>query len=246
MSIIKALTPEDILQWFDQRSVMLRHHSFNLGRIVLGLLIGAIILVAESWMLSPLVCGPDPTPAQGLPESAFIEPPEALHDQDGDGIPDAQDILVSIRAYTATRPRYGSAYYEGGTPTDGRGVCTDLLAAGLKGAGWDLQTLMDADIRSCPEAYDIDQPDPNIDYRRVSNVAAYLKRHGTSLTLDPYEADGWRAGDIAVFANHVAVVSDVRNQDGVPYLIHHEGPLQRAFEEDVLASRADLVGHYRL
>lgn len=215
-------------------------------RLLSLIVIVAAIIAVAFWVLSPLVFGPDPTPAQGLPESAFVEPFEALHDQDGDGIPDGQDILVSTRAYTAARPRYGSAYYEGGVPTDGRGVCTDLLAAGFKGAGWDLQTLMDADIRLCPEAYDIDQPDPNIDYRRVSNVAVYLTRHGTSLTLDPYEADGWRAGDIAVFKDHVAVVSDVRRPDGVPYLIHHEGPLQRAFEEDILTARSDLVGHYRM
>ncbi len=49
-----------------------------------------------------------------------------------------------------------------------------------------------------------------------------------------------------MFSDHVAVVSDVRDGDGVPYLIHHEGPLQRSFEEDVLASRPDLVGHFRL
>lgn len=206
----------------------------------------AYVLVMAVWLFWPAIFGPDPAPAQGLPESAFIEPPEAMPDQDEDGVPDGQDIVASARAYTAARPRYGSAYYEGGMPTDGRGVCTDLLDAALKGAGWDLQILIDEDIKAAPEAYDADVPDSNIDYRRVRNVAVYLERHATSLSLDPHDAAAWRAGDIAVFKDHVAVVSDVRRPDGVPYLIHHEGPLQRAFEEDILTARSDLVGHYRM
>lgn len=206
----------------------------------------AYVLVMAVWLFWPAIFGPDPAPAQGLPESAFIEPPEAMPDQDEDGVPDGQDIVASARAYTATRPHYGSAYYEGGMPTDGRGVCTDLLAAALKGAGWGLQILIDEDIKAAPEAYEVDVPDPNIDYRRVRNVAVYLERHATSLSLDPHDAAAWRAGDIAVFKDHVAVVSDVRRPDGVPYLIHHEGPLQRAFEEDILTARSDLVGHYRM
>ncbi len=208
--------------------------------------VAAFVLAVAAWLLWPLAFGPDPTPAQGVPESEFVEVPVDGSDHDGGGISDSQDIVVSARAYTATRPRYGSAYYEGGVPTDGRGVCTDLLAAALKGAGWDLQALVDEDIKADPEAYEVDVPDPNIDYRRVRNVAVYLERHTTSLSLDPHDAAAWRAGDIAVFRDHVAVVSDVRRPDGVPYLIHHEGPLQRAFEEDILTARSDLVGHYRM
>lgn len=215
-------------------------------RVLAVAVAAAYVLVMAVWLFWPAIFGPDPAPAQGLPESAFIEPPEAMPDQDEDGVPDGQDIVASARAYTAARPRYGSAYYEGGVPTDGRGVRTDLLAAALKGAGWDLQILIDEDIKAAPEAYEVDVPDPNIDYRRVRNVAVYLERHATSLSLDPHDAAAWRAGDIAVFKDHVAVVSDVRRPDGVPYLIHHEGPLQRAFEEDILTARSDLVGHYRM
>lgn len=208
----------------------------------------ALTLVAAvaAWVLAPLVLGPDPSPAEGLPESTFIGGGAPSGDHDGDGVPDPADIVASARAYTATRPRYGSAYYPGGPPTDGRGVCTDLLAAALKGAGWDLQSLVDEDIRSAPKAYGVFEPDRAIDYRRVRNVAVYLGRHATALPLDTGDPTVWRAGDIAVFKDHVAVVSDVRDSDGVPFLIHHEGPLQRSFEENVLASRRDLVGHFRL
>ena len=215
-------------------------------RALVVAVVTAYVLVIAVWLFWPLMFGPDPSPVSGMPESEFIDISAKILDHDGDGILDPRDIVVSARAYTATRPRYGSAYYEGGVPTDGRGVCTDLLAAALKGAGWDLQALVDEDIKADPEAYEVDVPDPNIDYRRVRNVAVYLERHTTSLSLDPHDAAAWRAGDIAVFRDHVAVVSDVRRPDGVPYLIHHDGPLPRAFEEDILTARSDLVGHYRM
>ncbi|MEY8677706.1 DUF1287 domain-containing protein [Granulimonas faecalis] len=195
-------------------------HPLSPGKTWTVVALCAVVVAVAAWVLWPLALGPDPTPAHGLPESDFVEGDGAAGDRDGDGVPDPEDIVASARAYAATRPRYGSAYYEGGPPTDGRGVCIDLLAAALKGAGWDLQSLVDEDIRAAPGAYGVVEPDRAIDYRRVRNVA--------------------------VFSDHVAVVSDVRDGDGVPYLIHHEGPLRRSFEEDVLASRPDLVGHFRL
>ena len=59
-------------------------------------------------------------------------------DQDGDGIDDQTDILQSAWEYLATRPEYKSRYYDGGYPDDGYGVCTDVVAFALKGAGYDL------------------------------------------------------------------------------------------------------------
>ena len=52
-------------------------------------------------------------------------------------------------------------------------------------------------------------------------------------------------GDIVIFKKHIALVSDRRNKNGVPYIIHHNDPWQLRYEEDVLASRRDIVGHYR-
>ena len=49
-----------------------------------------------------------------------------------------------------------------------------------------------------------------------------------------------------IFENHIGIVSDKRNDDGVSYMIHHNGPYQASYEEDVLESRNDLVGHYRI
>lgn len=167
-------------------------------------------------------------------------------DRDGDGIDDQTDILDSALAYVQTRPRYRSAYYAGGYPDDGCGVCTDVVAFALRGAGFDLRTLMAEDIAAAPEAYGISAPDADIDFRRVPNVRVYLERHAEALTCDTTDVEVWQGGDIVVYDGHIGIVSDRRDAYGVPYLIHHASPFQLAYEEDALASYGEVVGHYRL
>lgn len=167
-------------------------------------------------------------------------------DTDGDGIDDRTDFLNGALAYVETRPRYQSKYYASGYPDDGFGVCADVVAFGLRAAGMDLQALVAADIQAHPEDYDIAEPDAAIDFRRVKNLTVYFKNHAISLTTDIRQTDAWQGGDIVIFAHHIGVVSDRRNENGVPYVIHHNAPFQRSYEEDILESRTDLVGHYRL
>lgn len=167
-------------------------------------------------------------------------------DKDGDGVDDQLDILNGALAYVDTHPKYKSRYYQGGTPDDGYGVCTDVVAAALKSAGSDLQALVDADIRAHPEAYGIAEPDANIDYRRVCNLKVFFARNAIALTTDVSAMEQWQGGDIVIFAKHIGIVSDRRNRDGVPYVIHHNDPWQTAYEQDILEQRTDLVGHYRV
>lgn len=166
-------------------------------------------------------------------------------DQDADGIDDQTDILQSAWEYLATRPEYKSRYYDGGYPDDGYGVCTDVVAFALKGAGYDLSALVDHDIRTNYDDYNVETPDANIDFRRVRNLLVYFQHHALSLSTDPNETSEWQGGDIVVFNEHIGIVSDRRNRFGVPYLIHHYGPFQRYYEEDVLSMRTDILGHYR-
>lgn len=49
-----------------------------------------------------------------------------------------------------------------------------------------------------------------------------------------------------IFENHIGIVSDRRNKNGVPYIIHHNDPWQSAYEQDILEKRTDIVGHYRI
>ncbi len=170
----------------------------------------------------------------------------SAQDKDGDGIDDQTDILQNVRAYIATNPEYKSKYYAGGYPDDGYGVCTDVVAQGLLHAGYDLQQLVDEDIATHPDMYEVEKADPNIDFRRVRNLLVYFKNHAISLTTDISQIDEWQGGDIIVFKKHIGIVSDMRNRNGVPFIIHHANPYQKHYEEDILENRQDIVGHFRI
>jgi len=169
-------------------------------------------------------------------------------DRDSDGVDDQTDILASARAYLATKPKYKSIYYVTGYPDDQYGVCTDVIAFALKGAGYDLMELVDADVKAHPEMYDIDIPDKNIDFRRVKNLNVYFRRHAQNLTTDLSQIDEWQAGDIIVFRDHIGLIADHRNHNGVPFLIHHANPFQPTYEQDVLETYPSdyIIGHYRI
>ena len=178
--------------------------------------------------------------------SGQIPPLHSTADADGDGVDDQLDILNGALAYVSTHPKYKSRYYETGYPDDGYGVCTDVVAYALKNAGYDLQVLVDADIREHPQDYMVAEPDANIDFRRVRNLKVFFSHTAAALTTDVSETEQWQGGDIVVFERHIAIVSDRRNKDGVPYIIHHNDPWQAAYEQDILEKRTDIVGHYRI
>lgn len=171
----------------------------------------------------------------------------SANDQDNDGVDDQADILQSARAYLATRPKYGSKYYVTGYPDDKYGVCTDVVVQGMKGAGYDLMMLVDEDIKAHPEAYDVEVADAKIDFRRVKNLQVWFSRHTQSLTTNIHDISEWQGGDIVIFQDHIGIISDQRNQNGIPLLIHHYSPLQITYEEDALDYyHQDIIGHYRV
>lgn len=167
-------------------------------------------------------------------------------DKDNDGIDDQTDILNSVREYIATNPKYKSKYYASGYPDDEYGVCTDVVAFGLKGAGYDLMELVNEDIKNNRNNYNIDTIDKNIDFRRVQNLKIYFENNSISLTTDVYDIESWQGGDIVIFTNHIGIVSNNRNKNGVTFIIHHANPFQKYYEEDILESRDDIIGHYRI
>ena len=183
------------------------------------------------------------------PKDRFSGQISQLHstaDADGDGVDDQTDILNGALAYVSTRPKYKSRYYETGYPDDGYGVCTDVVAYALKNAGYDLQVLVNADIREQPQDYMVEEPDANIDFRRVRNLKVFFAHTAAALTTDVSEIEEWQGGDIVIFERHIGIVSDRRNKNGVPYIIHHNDPWQTAYEQDILEKRTDIVGHYRI
>ena len=166
-------------------------------------------------------------------------------DYNGNGTDDYTDILQGARKDAQNRPTYDGSYYAGGYPPDDIGVCTDVVWRAFKNAGYSLRDMVDKDIRTRPEAYPkIETPDNNIDFRRVRNLRIFFDTYAIALTLDIDEIAQWQPGDIVIFGKdkHIGIISDKRNKDGQPYVIHNGGQPTR--EEDYL-SRSTVTGHYR-
>ena len=179
-------------------------------------------------------------------EDFDIETYTSSVDKDNDGVDDQSDILNSVRDYIDSEPKYKSKYYASGYSNDEYGVCTDVVANGLLGAGYDLMELVNTHIENNRDMYDIEKVDKNIDFRRVQNLKVYFKETAIEVTIDISDIEEWQGGDIVIFEKHIGIVSDKRNKNGVPFLIHHANPYQLYYEEDVLENRDDIVGHYRI
>lgn len=183
-------------------------------------------------------------------EDFGIETIHSQNDADQDGIDDYTDILYGAKAEAKRKPTYQSAYYSGGYPPETEGVCTDVIWRAFRDAGYSLKDLVDQDIQENLEAYPRveGKPDPNIDFRRVPNLKVYFERNAQSLTTDLTQIEQWQPGDIVTFGTtHIGIVSDLRNQKGVPYLIHNAGQPKR--EEDVLEMWNHfnpISGHFRI
>lgn len=181
-------------------------------------------------------------------------------DKDEDGILDLDDIVEGARKEAEAKPKYKDAYYSGGYPPENEGVCTDVIWRAFKNAGYDLKNMVDEDIKhnvsDYPRIYATGEtPDPNIDFRRVQNLTIFFKKYAAQLTTEIilWDAENlreWQGGDIVVFAlpyEHIAIVSDKRRNDGVPYMIHNGGPY--ATESDMLLrwhrNISPIIHHFR-
>ena len=208
--------------------------------IMLLVVIVAIIAVITYWTCKPSYSAQD----------FGIQMIKSKTDKDKDGIDDYTDILLGARAEAERMPEYKSVYYAGGYPPETEGVCTDVIWRAFRNAGYYLKDMVDEDIAQNLEEYPRvnGQQDRNIDFRRVPNLKIYFERNHITLTNDLSQIAEWQPGDIVVFGNsHIGIISDKRNKNGVPYLIHNGGQPNR--EEDILElynKYEPISGHYRL
>jgi uncharacterized protein len=149
---------------------------------------------------------------------------------------------------TGYDPAYVGLSFPGGDVDETTGVCSDVVVRALRGLGIDLQERVNLDMKAhfgeYPTKWGLSSPDPNIDHRRVPNLATYFARRGyeQAVTTDPAN---YQPGDIVWLKlplDHTGIVSD-RRVEGRPLLIHNVG--RGAQEEDVLFSWK-IVGHYRV
>ena len=226
------------------------------------LVILALLVLAAGCLIwlscRPAAPDPEPEPAvQGSAAAPDREPAEPADpwpelssplDADGDGADDWHDMVQGARDYIATRPVYNAyGYYWGGYPDDGTGVCTDVIWQAFRAAGYDLKAMLDADVEAHPEWYAaIEWPEPDIDFRRVANLDDFFAHHALSLTCSLDEPAEWQPGDVVVFADrqHIAICSDHRRIDGIPWIIHHGNEEEGAVEVNAM-NRYPVWAHYR-
>lgn len=180
---------------------------------------------------------------------------EITSDKDKDGMNDLDDIVEGARKEIKNRTQYRSDYYKGGYPPDDEGVCTDVIWRALSNAGYIIKDKIDKDIKENTNDYPRvnDSPDPNIDFRRVKNQYVFFTKYAQNLTIEVYPGDKenlkeWQRGDIVVLKNpdHIAIISDKRTKDGVPFIIHNSYSIPK--EENKLVkwyNEGHIIGHFR-
>lgn len=169
----------------------------------------------------------------------------------------ANTLVNAAIARTDVNVRYDGAYvalaYPGGDVPDNTGVCTDLVIRAYRAIGIDLQEAVHEDMRQAFEAYPsrsewgLEQPDPNIDHRRVPNLQAFLVRAGAALPISAQAAD-YRPGDLVTWLlngrqPHIGIVTDRYHPvSGEPLIVHNSGAGPRL--DDMLFSQP-ITGHFR-
>lgn len=104
---------------------------------------------------------------------------------------------------------YDDAYYNisypmGDIPKN-KGVCTDLIIRSYRALNIDLQQRVHEDMqvhfRLYPQLWGSNQPDTNIDHRRVPNLQRFFSRHGEEISYQGEEAiiENCGYGDIIVW-----------------------------------------------
>jgi uncharacterized protein YijF (DUF1287 family) len=167
-----------------------------------------------------------------------------------------RDVVVTaaIAQVGVTRsydPSYRSLRYPGGDVPLETGVCADVVIRAFRKAGIDLQVLVHEDMKrafaSYPRNWGLTRPDPNIDHRRVPNLAAFFKRSGKSLPATRHGPD-YQPGDVVTWrlpsgVPHVGIVSNRRVPGTDRYLVVHNIGYGAQLEDVLFAF--EVTGRYR-
>lgn len=159
-------------------------------------------------------------------------------------------VIAAAKSQVGVTRGYDGSYrrltYPGGDVPQNTGVCTDVIIRAFRAAGVDLQVLVHRDMKAnfaaYPRMWGLTRPDPNIDHRRVPNLATFFKRSGKSVRGD------YRPGDIVTWrlasgVPHIGLVSNVPVGGTNRYkMVHNIGAGTQV--EDVLFAY-EATGHYR-
>lgn len=164
----------------------------------------------------------------------------------------ARQLIEAARAQTRSFVVYDGRYtqlaYPNGDVDPGRGVCTDVVIRAYRAAfGLDLQALVHEDMTANRSAYPGSKaPDPNIDHRRVPNLARFFARFGESLPVTG-DARDYAPGDIVTMASpqHIAIVADRRVAGRADTLVVLQNAGWGVREDEQTFASWPLNGRYR-
>lgn len=166
-------------------------------------------------------------------------------------------LRLSAAAEERARQRvvYDAAYvqiaYPNGDVAADRGVCSDEIVRAYRLVGVDLQRLVHEDMRRAfhiyPKRWGLTRPDPNIDHRRVPNLATFFARYGQSLAPS-LNGDDYKPGDVVAWVladgrPHIGMVTERRSADGKRPLVMHNIGLGPKIEDMLFG--LTITGHYR-
>lgn len=152
----------------------------------------------------------------------------------------ANDARTQIGVTVSYDPVYRRIAFPMGDVPHNTGVCTDVVVRAYRKQGIDLQFLVNRDMKQAwsayPKNWGLKSPDANIDHRRVPNLAAFFRRHGTRIPVSSRASD-YLPGDIVTWLvsrklPHIGIVSNRKAANGTPLVIHNIGSGTR--EEDIL------------
>lgn len=152
---------------------------------------------------------------------------------------------------TGYDPSYVALDYPNGDVPENTGVCSDVVVRAFRKAGVDLQQEIHEDMKAArseyPNKWGANNPDRNIDHRRVLNLMTYFTRQRKALPISSTAAD-YQPGDIIAWEltsgiDHIGIVTNIVSGSEDRYLIvHNIGAGARI--EDVLFAWT-IKGHYR-
>ena len=163
----------------------------------------------------------------------------------------ATAAMEQVGKTTKYDPLYVKLAYPGGDTSIDRGVCTDVVVRALRKVGVDLQVLihedMKASFKSYPNLWGLKRPDPNIDHRRVPNIAMFLRRKGKAVPLTKDPSD-YRPGDIVVWQlsggrPHMGIVSNMRVTATKRYRVVHNIGAGAQIQDSLFVF--EITGHFR-
>jgi uncharacterized protein len=159
--------------------------------------------------------------------------------------------MAQIGVTTIYDPAYVRLTFPGGDVDAARGVCTDVVVRAYRRAfNFDLQQALNDDMKRAfgayPRRWNLSAPDPNIDHRRVPNLATFFARRGAARPV-PASADAWQAGDVVTQMipggrPHIGIVSDKRTPDGKRALVIHN--IGRGTQVEDILDLFQITGRY--